>query len=94
MYDDPNTPHFMKARYYSERPEIVEESTTIANGTPPQFSALAISFRGCMSPASANDMLALGLSKHDLAFLTAITVEQGAVIHRQFMLSTARAITG
>ena len=89
MYDDPNTPHWGKVEYYCQHDEITE-GVTATSGCPPQFSALAISWRGCITPQSAHDLRTLGFTKSDLGLLSAITCEQGAIIHRVFNCSTSR----
>ena len=89
MYDDPNTPYENKVLYYSGRPEIVAAVSELT-GCPPTFSGAIISWRGCVAPNTARDLLSLGLGKDVLRLLSAITVEQGAVIHRVFNTSTQR----
>ena len=88
MYEDPNTPHLGKVLKYSNQ-EIktrVEQLT----GSEPGFSSITISWRGVFSPASASDLRDLGFTQADLGLLAAITVEQGAIIHRLFNQSTLR----
>ena len=87
MYVDLNIPHFSKVDYYSQRPEIVHEVTALT-GQPPSFSSISISWRGCFSPQSASDLRELGLTASNLGLLSAITVEQGAIIHRIFNTTT------
>jgi hypothetical protein len=87
MYDDPNAPHRAKVEKYAAHPEIVR-GVEVITGVSPTFSAIAISWRGCMSPASAADLRRLGLKAADLGLLAAITVEQGTIIHRLFNMST------
>jgi len=89
MYDNPDEPHLKKMAYYSAHDEITTGVTTLA-GTPPFFTAFAVSFRGCVSPMSAESLRSLGLSTIDLGLLSAITVEQSAVVHRIFGMSTMR----
>jgi len=89
---DPVTsePHLKKMAYYSAREEITRGVSTLAEVTP-MFSAFSVSYRGCVSPMSAESMGSLGLSMADLGLLSAIAVEQSAVIHRIFGMSTMRA---
>lgn len=89
-YDDPDKPHRDKVNKYSSCPEITTAATTIS-GSVPIYSSIVINWRGAFSPQSAADLRSLGLKQHTIALLSAIAVEQGAVIHRQFMLSTYRA---
>ena len=89
MYDDPNTPHMVKVEKYEQHQEI-KESIEQLTGTPPLFSSIIISWRGVFSPASAADLRSFGLTQADLGLLAAITVEQGAVIHRIWNQSTSR----
>ena len=88
MYTDPDTPHWSKCEYYGT-PEIVEEVTRLA-GIEPTFSSVTISWRGVWAPASARDMIELGMSKRDIQLLSVITVEWGCAIHRLFQTSTHR----
>ena len=90
MYDNPDEPHLKKMAYYSAREEITRGVSTLAEVTP-MFSAFSVSYRGCVSPMSAESMGSLGLSMADLGLLSAIAVEQSAVIHRIFGMSTMRA---
>lgn len=89
-YTDPNTPHQDKVNYYSRCDEITR-GVLATTGIPPTFSSITISYRGCVAPQSAQDLRNLGLSERDLGLLAAITVEQGAVIHRVFNCSTSKA---
>ena len=82
-------PHFAKIQKY-EVPELAE-CVRVATGVAPDFSAFVVNWRGCLAPQSAADALNWGLSKSQLGMLTNIVVEQGAIIHRQFMTSTSRS---
>ena len=73
--------HREKVAFYGQYPEI-EEQTEQITGARPSFSAFAVNWRGCVSPWTASDMKGLGLTDADLLLLSAITVEQGAIIHR------------
>ena len=86
MYDDLNTPLRKKVEYYSQHPEIAVECEKIT-GKPPDFSAIAINWRGCMAPQTATDLKLEGFTNSDLQLLAAITVEQGAIIHRVHYMS-------
>ena len=88
MYDDPDTPHQGKVDKYNtlEIKRKVEQLT----GSEPGFSSVTISWRGIFSPASASDLRDLGFTQADLGLLAAIAVEQGAIIHRIFNMSTLR----
>ena len=83
MYDDINAPHWKKVEYYSQHEEIIRGAEAISE-TPTTFSSITISWRGIFAPQSASDLRGLGFSKSDLELLSAITVEQGAVVHRLF----------
>ena len=86
---DPNTAHMEKVNKYSSLEEItscVERNS----GLRPHYSALAISWRGVISPQSAQDMVSLGLTKSELKLLSAVVVEKTALIHRHFHQSTYR----
>ena len=89
MYDDPNTPHMAKVEKYQQHQEVVASIEQLT-GSPPLFSSIIISWRGVFSPASAADLRSFGLTQADLGLLSAITVEQGAVIHRIWNQSTSR----
>ena len=88
MYDDPNTPHQAKVDKYSTD-EITRKIHQLT-GSEPGFSSITISWRGVFSPASATHLRDLGFTQADLGLLSAITVEQGALIHRLFNQSTLR----
>ena len=62
----------------------------LMSGSPPIFSALAISWRGCVAPHSARDLQTFGVKNTTTGFLAAIAVEHGAVMHRIFHKSTLR----
>ena len=81
QYDDLNTPVRNKIEYYSQHKEISEECERLT-GRPPDYSAVAINWRGCMAPRTAADLKLEGWSNSELLLLAAITAEQGAVIHR------------
>ena len=86
---DPNSAHFEKVEKYS----TVEEISTfveVNSGCRPFYSALAVNWRGVISPQSALDMKNLGLTNQELKLLSMITVEQTAIIHRHFHQSTYR----
>ena len=87
MYDDPNTPHQWKVDKYSQHEEISTSVERLAGSTP-DFGSICISWRGVFSPASAAHLRRLGMTQADLGLLSAITVEQGTVIHRLFNDST------
>ena len=89
MYDDPDTPHQAKVNKYAV--EEIKKKVEQLTGKSPEFTSITISWRGVFSPASANDLRGLGLTQADLGLLSAITVEQGAVIHRIFNTSTLRS---
>lgn len=86
---DLNTEHFKKVNYYSQHDSITADVVRMT-GSPPIFSALAISWRGCVAPQSARDLQTLGVKNETVGFLAAIAVEHGAVIHRIFNKSTLR----
>ena len=86
-YDNLDDPHNAKVEKYSKHPEITAQAIDIT-GNPPWFSGIAINWRGCFSPKSATDLLNMGLSKRTLGLLSAIAVEQSAIIHRIFGQST------
>ena len=81
MYDDLNTPLRQKVEKYSQHEEITEACEQLT-GRPPDFSAIAINWRGCMAPQTAVDLKLEGFTSSDLLLLSAITVEQSAIIHR------------
>ena len=87
MYDDLNTPHQWKIDKYSGHEEIHAGVERLA-GTRPDFGSICISWRGVFSPASAAHLRRLGMTQADLGLLSAITVEQGAIVHRLFNDST------
>ena len=84
---DPDTRHWDKVRYYSQYEEISAAVYNIS-GSRPEFSSVTLNWRGLFSPASHADLRRLGLTERDVGLLAAITVEQGAVIHRVFNTST------
>ena len=88
MYDDPDTPHRNKVQKYNT-PEICSQVERLT-GSAPEVSSICISWRGVFSPTSAAYLRSLGLTQADLGLLSAITVEQGAIIHRLFNTSTLR----
>ena len=88
MYDDPDTPHRNKVQKYNT-PEICSQVERLT-GSAPEVSSICISWRGVFSPMSAAYLRSLGLTQADLGLLSAITVEQGAIIHRLFNTSTLR----
>lgn len=53
-----------------------------------EFSSVTLNWRGLFSPRSAADLRSLGFTQRDIGLIAAITVEQGAVIHRVFNTST------
>ena len=81
MYEDPDEPHLQKAAYYRQHLEIWEGAAQLS-GVQPTFSAVAISWRGVFAPLSATHLKSMGWTNSELLLLSAITVEQGAVIHR------------
>ena len=84
---DPDTRHWDKVRYYSQYEEISSAVERIS-GLRPEFSSVTLNWRGLFSPASCADLRRLGITERDVGLLAAITVEQGAVIHRIFNTST------
>ena len=76
-----------KVEFYSKHDEIVR-SVEALTGKQPTFSSITINWRGCFSPQSALDLKTVGFTEADLGLLSAITVEQGAIIHRLFKCST------
>ena len=88
MYDDPNEPHQGKVDKYNT--EEIREKVTQLTGAEPGFSSICISWRGVFAPASAADLRDMGFTQADLGLLSAITVEQGATVHRIFYQSTMR----
>ena len=89
MYDDPNTPHMAKVEKYGKHQEV-RDSVEQLTSSQPRFSSIIVSWRGVFAPASASDLRELGFTQADLGLLAAITVEQGAVIHRIWNQSTSR----
>ena len=85
---DLNVPHWDKVTKY-KIPPIVEEAVR-QTGHPPWFSSVVLNWRGCFSPQSAADLRNFGLTERTLGLLSAITVEQSAVIHRIFNMSCVR----
>merc|ERR1712081_146207 len=55
QYEDINTPLRNKVTYYSQYIEISEECERLTGSTP-DFSAVAINWRGCMAPQTAIDL--------------------------------------
>ena len=84
---DPDTRHWDKVRYYSQYEEISLAVEGIA-GIRPEYSSVTLNWRGLFSPASAADLQRWGFTQRDIGLIAAITVEQGAVIHRIFNTST------
>ena len=84
---DPDTRHWDKVRYYSQYDRISTGVESIT-GTRPEFSSVTLNWRGLFSPRSAADLRSLGFTQRDIGLIAAITVEQGAVIHRVFNTST------
>ena len=87
----PNHHHFAKVSKYEAIPELKTFVTTLT-GHEPEFSALAINWRGAISPQTELDMRSYGIRKKDLSFLSAVTIEQSTWIHQQFMKSTTRSM--
>ena len=85
-----NRAHFNKVETYERHPEITQYVQAISGGLTPFYSAVAINWRGAISPQSACDLVTLGFNKQTLRLLSVITVEQSAVMHRLFHTSTAR----
>ena len=81
QYEDINTPLRNKVAYYSQYIEISDECEQLT-GRRPDFSAVAINWRGCMAPQTAIDLKLEGWNNSELLLLAAITAEQGAIIHR------------
>ena len=88
MYDDPDTPHQQKVTKYNT--EEIRSQVERLTGSVPEVSSICISWRGVFSPRSAAYLRTLGFTQADLGLLSAITVEQGAIIHRLFNTSTLR----
>ena len=90
-YGDLDTPYKAKVAKYKSRPEITSE-VQAETGLTPEFSSLCMSWRGSYSPASAADMRILCLSSTELTFLSAICVEQSAIIHRVHQRSNVTSL--
>ena len=88
MYDDPDQPHVAKVTKYNT--EEIRSQVERLTGSVPEVSSVTISWRGVFSPSSAAYLRTLGFTQADLGLLSAITVEQGAIIHRLFNTSTLR----
>ena len=84
---DPDTRHWDKVRYYSQYDRL-STGVELITGMRPEFSSVTLNWRGIFSPRSASDLRSLGFTRRDIGLLAAITVEQGAVIHRVFNTST------
>ena len=84
---DPNTRHWDKVRYYSQY-DSISLGVEAITGKRPEFSSITLNWRGLFSPTSAADLRSLGFTSADVGLLAAITVEQGAIIHRVFNTST------
>ena len=92
--EDPNGGHSHKVDKYSEFPEIVQYVKQISRGvTPatiePEFTALAVNWRGIINPQSEADLRRYGFRTSAIKLLAVRAVEYGTVIHRQFNTSTA-----
>ena len=90
-YGDLDTPYKDKVAKYKSRPEITSE-VQATTGLTPEFSSLCMSWRGSYSPASAADMRILCLNSTELTFLSAICVEQSAIIHRVHQRSNVTSL--
>ena len=88
MYDAPDQPHVAKVTKYNT--EEIRSQVERLTGSVPEVSSVTISWRGVFSPSSAAYLRTLGFTQADLGLLSAITVEQGAIIHRLFNTSTLR----
>lgn len=86
---EPNKAHCEKVTKY-ETPEEISRTVQSTSGFRPWFSAFAVNWRGCVSPKTAADMRELGLTNRELNLLSAVTVENTALIHRHFYQSTFR----
>ena len=91
-YDSLDQPHFAKCVKY-DTPEV-REYCREKGGVDPAFTTLTVTWRGCMSAASAADLRLLGLRANDLALLGQACVEQTAWVHRVYQRNAFRRVPG
>ena len=87
-YDSLDEPHFDKCVKY-DRPEV-RDFCREKCGVNPAFTTLTVTWRGCMSAASAADLRLLELQTKDLALLSQVCVEQTAWLHRVYQKNAFR----
>ena len=88
-YQTPNQGHDRKVEKYST--DEVNRYVTQLTGHQPLITAFSTNKRGIIAPLSASDMQLLGHRRKQLELLSVVTIEQGTVIHRHFMLSCSSA---